>query len=106
MSKNDNNLNFWSLLNRLATLIKSEVTTKFGRVNLVSDIILAAVVVAIFTVDILERVAITVVSIWNPAIMQYLSDASVLIAFIILVCFFVVCLIFLLIFEIMARRAK
>lgn len=91
--------NEWSFLNQIMKLIKSEVTTTAGKVNLTSDLILAGVVVAIFTANALERITIAIVSIWNNAIIEYLSDASTLVAFAILVGFFVVCLAFLFFFE-------
>ena len=106
MCKNKEAHNFWSLLKLISKLIKDEVTTPFGRVNLVSDLVLAAVVVAIFTVDTIERIAITVVSIWNQKIMEYLSNADTLIAFIILIVFFAVCLLFLFLSEKFLRKTK
>ena len=75
MCKNNEAPNIWSLLNLVSHLIKSEVSTPFGRVNLVSDLVLAAVVVAIFTVDTIEHVSIAFVSIWNQEIFeQYQCD--------------------------------
>lgn len=106
MSNNKENFNIWSLLSQIPKLIKSEVTTTPGKVNLVSDLVLAAVVVAIFTVNTVERIVIAVVSIWNNEIIEHLSDASTLIAFIILVCFFVTCLIFLYFYERIVPRTK
>lgn len=106
MCKDKETHNFWFLLNQIVKTIKSEVTTTFGRVNLISDLVLAAVVVAIFTVDTIEHVAITVVSIWNKEIMEYLSSADTLTALIILVCFFVTCLTFLFIAEKIIRKTK
>ena len=106
MCKNKETISVWSLLNKISMIMKSEFTTKVGRVNLVSDLILAAVVVAIFTANTFERIAIAIVSIWNVGIMEYLSDASTLTAFIILVIFFVSCLIFLFIYEKIMNRTK
>jgi len=106
MCKNKENFSFWSLLNQVLAAVKSEFTTKAGRVNLVSDIILAAVVVAIFTVNTFEQIAIIVVSIWNPAIMEYLSSADTLTAFIFLVIFSILCLAFLFFYEKILHNPK
>lgn len=106
MSKDKRLFTIWPLLNELAKLIKSEVFTTVGRVNLACDLVLAAVVVAIFTANTFERVAIAVVSIWNSTITEYLSDASALTAFIILVLFFAACLVFLYFYEKIISRTK
>ena len=106
MSKNDKAFSIWSLLNQIPKLIKSEVTTTVGKVNLASDLILAAVVVAIFTVNTVEQVAIAIISIWNTEITEHLSDASTLVAFTILVVFFAACLVFLYFYEKIMARAK
>ena len=106
MSEKKEKLNIWSLLKELSKLINKEVTTTAGKVNLISDLALAAVVATIFAVDTFERIAIAIVSIWNPKIMEYLSSADTLTAFIILVGFFVLCLIFLFFSERVKRKAK
>lgn len=104
MIGNNQDFNMWSLLNRVLNVIKSEVTTVAGRVNLISDLVLAAVVVAIFTADALERIAIAFASIWNQKIIEHLSNADALTAFIILFVFFIICLIFLFIAEKISRN--
>lgn len=99
MSKNSKTPNIWSLFGSIPRLISGEFTTKFGRMNLVCDLVLAAVVVAIFTVSTFERIAIVIASIWNKEITEHLSNAETLTAFILLVGFFIVCLIFVYISE-------
>lgn len=66
---------------------------------MVSDIVLAAVVVAIFTANTFETITIAIVSIWNPAIIEYLSSADTLTAFILLAVFSVLCLIFVSVYQ-------
>ena len=106
MCKNKENSQAWPLLSQIVKLIKSEVTTAAGRMNLISDIILAIIVLGVFTANTLERIAITVVSVWNPEIASHLTSADTLIAFIILVGFFVLCLIFLYVYEKMKDGTK
>ena len=106
MSKNKETINIWSLLSKIPKLILSEVTTTFGRVNLISDLVLAAVVISIFTVDTIERVAIIFASIFNDELTQHISNAEPLIAFIILVVFFAACLSFVYFSEKIIHRAK
>ena len=95
MCKSSNNQKLWPLLAKILDLIKNEVTTTAGKVNLISDLILAAVVATIFVASSFETIALAIISIWNNALTDYIFDANSLIAFAILVFFFVVCLIFL-----------
>ena len=106
MCKNKDALGFWSFLNHVATTIKSEFTTKVGRVNLISDMVLAAVVVAIFAANTFEQITSIVVSIWNPNIMEHLSSADALIAFILLVVFSALCLVFLFFYDKLVNDSK
>lgn len=94
MGKKKEETNIWSVLNQIPKIIKSEFTTTAGKVNLVCDLLLAAVVAAIFAANTFERVVIAVVSIWNSGITEYLSSADTIVALLILVGFFIACLIF------------
>ncbi len=94
MGKKKNEANIWSVLSQIPKLIKTEFTTTTGKVNLACDLILAAVVAAIFAANTFERAVIAVVSIWNSGITEYLSSADTIVALLILVGFFMVCLVF------------
>lgn len=106
MSEKKENHRFWALLGKIFTLLKKEVTTTIGRVNLASDLVLAAVVVTVFTANTVERAIFAIISIWNPEIEQHLSDANTLIAFMLFVAFTVICLVFIYFSEKITSHSK
>lgn len=89
-----NNIKLLGLFKYIAKMVKNEFTTVPGRINLLTIIVMGAVLATVFAANALERVAIALFSIWNPGLTQYLSDSTSLVAFIILAVIACICICF------------
>lgn len=94
MCKKKESSPFWKLLEDIINAIKQEVVTPFGRVNLIVDIVLAAIVVLVFSADRIERFFIIFLSERTPELLKYLSEAETFHAFLVFAFFSILCVIF------------
>ncbi len=88
---------FMQLLEKMTAIIGKEFTSTIGKVNLISDMILAAIVVLLFVADKTVQLAITISSIFNQDLTQYLSAKTSIHALVLLMIFFILCIVFIVI---------
>jgi len=88
---------FMQLLEKITAIIGKEFTSTIGKVNLISDIILAAIVVLLFVADKIVQLATIISSIFNQDLTQYLSAKTSLYALVLLMVFFILCIVFIVI---------
>jgi len=88
------NTGVYKFFSKVLSMISKEMNSTAGKVNLISDVILAAVIITYLLTNTVATVSRIICSIFNPDITKYTSDSSIIIMLLILVAFFIVCLFF------------